>query len=246
MDGTEKANYLILKKKVLHEDWDGLIIVDGIEGTGKSTKAQQIGGFFDPTLNMDRIVFTAEEFERAIINAKKGQCVIWDEADMASSDSVKKQNKALKRRLQLIREKNLFIIIVAPYIFMLDKYLVVGRARALIHCYTKEFKRGFFSFYNQNRLKSLVIRGSRNWNYRVTNPNFRGRYVKGYWVDEKEYRKKKREQSQANSEVEESVDKRYEWIGNAYYKLKLKQKDIGIIFGLDQSQISRIINNLEQ
>ena len=78
-------------------DKDCFIAVDGNEGSGKSTLALQIGKYVDPTLNLSRVVFDAETFREAILRAKKGQCVIFDEAftGLSSRASLSGVNRTL-------------------------------------------------------------------------------------------------------------------------------------------------------
>jgi pantothenate kinase-related protein Tda10 len=63
MDTRLKKN---LEEKVIpaleKQDKDYVLAVDGKEGGGKSTLAFQIGKFVDPSLDLSRIVFSADEF----------------------------------------------------------------------------------------------------------------------------------------------------------------------------------------
>jgi len=74
------------------KDKDYPLLIDGYEGAGKSTFAQQIGKFVDPTLDLDRICMTANQFREAVYTAEKNQCVIYDEAvtGLTASDSISK------------------------------------------------------------------------------------------------------------------------------------------------------------
>ena len=105
-----------VKLSLEEKDKDFVMCVDGSEGGGKSTMAFSIGKYMDPTLNLDRIVFDAEQFKEAIFKAKKGQCVVFDEAftGLSSRASLSAVNKALVGLLMQIRQLNLFIIIVLP------------------------------------------------------------------------------------------------------------------------------------
>ena len=67
-------------KSLQKKDKDCVLAIDGKEGSGKSTLALQLGKYVDPTLDLSRVVFDAESFRQAIFKAKKGQCVIFDEA----------------------------------------------------------------------------------------------------------------------------------------------------------------------
>ncbi len=93
-----------------------------------------------------------------------------------------------------LAQKKLFVGIVMPSFFDVDKYVAIWRSRVLIHVYTgKNFQRGHFSFYNMERKKDLYVNGKRFYNYYKPSPNFRGRFTNAYVVNEKEYREMKRE-----------------------------------------------------
>lgn len=193
MDGYLKLAYDKAKKVILN-DWDFVFLIDGMEGGGKSVLAQQGATYCDPTFNADRIAFTPEEFKTAVLSAKKYQAVIYDEAytGLSSRGTMSDINKILVQMLAEIRQKNLFVFIVMPTFFDLDKYVALWRSRALLHVYTdKGFGRGYFEFYNKDRKKSLYINGKKFYSYTKPRPNFRGRFTNTYTVDEEAYRTKK-------------------------------------------------------
>lgn len=191
-DGYLKSN-LDIAKGVIKDDWDMVLLVDGYEGSGKSVMAQQCGWYLDNTLDINRICFTPEEFKTAILNSAKYQCVIYDEAytGLSSRGTMGAINKAIVSMLAEIRQKNLFIIIVMPSFFDLDKYVAVWRSRALIHCKAINFKRGHFYFWDVDRKKELYIKGKKTYSYSAVKPNFYGKFNNLYTVDEKAYKDKK-------------------------------------------------------
>ena len=137
MDGYLKPN-LDSIKKLVKKDWDFVFIVDGMEGGGKSTFALQIALYLDPTLNLDRVVFDSEEFEKAVLKAEKYQSIIYDEAitGLYSREAMQYINTTLTKLLAQIRQKNLFIFVILPSFFDLDKYVSMWRARGLFNIYT--------------------------------------------------------------------------------------------------------------
>jgi hypothetical protein len=193
MDGYLRAGYA-KAKSVVSKDWDWVMLIDGGEGSGKSVIAQQGAHEVDPTINLDRITFTPEEFKTAIINAKKYQAVIYDEAytGLSSRGTMSDINKTLVSMLAEIRQKNLFVFIVMPTFFDLDRYVGIWRSRGLIHVYTdKGYGRGYFAYYNKDKKKNLYILGKKFYDYKKPRPNFRGRFTNHYIVNEEEYRQKK-------------------------------------------------------
>lgn len=194
MDGYMKEN-LDTAKKIIKKDWDMLFIYDGNEGSGKSVKAIQDAYYCDPTINMDRVVFTPEEFKKAILNADKYTAVVYDEAytGLSSRATMSLINRTLVTMLAEIRQRNLFVFIVLPCFFDLDKYVALWRSRALIHVRTGDsFERGFFSFYNVDRKKDLYMLGKKYYSYGRPKSNFTGRFTNHYCIDENEYRQKKK------------------------------------------------------
>ena len=214
MDGYLKHN-LDTAKKVIQQDWDMVFVVDGAEGSGKSVLAMQCAYYCDPTLTLDRVVFTPFEFSKAIMNAKPYEAVVYDEAytGLSSRATMSMINRTLIKMLAEIRQKNLFVFVVMPTFFDLDKYAALWRSRVLLNVYTGErFQRGFFKFFNAERKKDLYIKGKKYYNYNLVKPNFIGRFCKGYPVDEKEYKKKKkdslldREKKREEAEIKRQIE----------------------------------------
>ena len=195
MDGYLK-NALDTAKHVVKADWDMIFLYDGLEGVGKSVKAMQDAKYCDPNFNLEKIAFTPNAFRRCVINAPKYSSVVYDEAftGLNSRATMSYINRALVQMLAEIRQKNLFIFVVAPAFHDFDKYVALHRSRALIHCYTAEnFQRGYFAFYNIERKKQLFILGKKFYSYKEVKPNFIGRFSNHYVVDEQAYKKLKRD-----------------------------------------------------
>lgn len=208
MDGYLKKN-LSLAKEVVKKDWDMVFVVDGAEGSGKSVLAQQCAYYCDRTLTVDRICFTPKEFKDAILNAEKFQAVVYDEAytGLSSRAAMSLINRTLVRMLAEIRQKNLFVFVVMPTFFDLDKYVALWRSRALIHVYTKDnFERGLFCFFNVDRKKQLYLHGKKFYSYGATKANFIGRFPNFYTVDEVAYKKKKKDSLSKDASLDEDDD----------------------------------------
>jgi len=196
MDGYLDANLDIIFDQINHKDNDFVGIVDGFEGVGKSVIAQQVAYRVDPTLTLDRICFTADEFKKAVLGAKKGQAIVYDEAITGafSREAIQQMNVVLIKMMAQIRQKNLFMLLVLPSFFDLDKNLAIWRSKFLIHChYGTHFKRGFFKFANLDKKKTIYIEGQKLYKYPRESRywNFWGRFPKHYTINEKKYRDKK-------------------------------------------------------
>jgi len=228
-----KAQSFLTKKvkdKIQKKDKDYVMIIDGYEGSGKSTLAQQFGTFVDPTLNLSRICMTTDEFKQAIIRADKNQCVIYDEAvtGMTAGDSISRIGKLLKSMMMQMRQKNLFVIVIIPTVFELNKYSVLSRAKSLFHTYEKKDKMGYWVGYNKKDLRKLYLLGKKTYSYKIRS-RFIGRFYGKYTVDEDEYRKKKEKALWAIETTDSEVEKNNKYmtqrdsIINGLYSCGLKQ-----------------------
>lgn len=200
MDDRLKANVKNkIKGSLVKKDKDYVLVVDGMEGSGKSTFAFQIGKYVDPTLNINRICFDAETFRDVVYKAKKGQCIIYDEAftGLSSRSSLSGVNRMLVSLMMQMRQKNLFIIIVLPTFFLLDKYVAIFRARTLLHVYELKGRRGYFKVYNQKLKRLLFLKGKLTYEYnpKKIRPRLGGRFYGVFALGDdgvlKEYLKKK-------------------------------------------------------
>lgn len=185
-------------KSLKQKDKDCVLVIDGKEGSGKSTLALQIAKYVDPTLDLSRIVFDAESFRQAIFKAKKGQAVVFDEAftGLSSRASLSGINRALVSLMMQMRQKNLFVVMVLPTFFLLDKYVALFRTRALLHVYESRGTRGYFRLYNSRIKKYLYLAGKNTYSYAgKIRTRFRGRFYGVFALGsdelERKYRKKK-------------------------------------------------------
>jgi ABC-type antimicrobial peptide transport system ATPase subunit len=117
------------KREVLTKDQDKVIGIDGREGSGKSVLAQQLAVELDPNFNIDKIAFNADKFMRMIKDParKKGDCIILDEAFLSanSRSAMSTINKSMVGLATEMRQLNLFVIVVLPSFFDLDKYFAL-------------------------------------------------------------------------------------------------------------------------
>ena len=221
MDGYLKTN-MDTANAIIKKDWDMVFIVDGGEGGGKSVLSQQCAKYNDSTFNIDRIVFTPKTFRDAIINAEKYQAVVYDEAytGLSARATMSLINRTLISMLAEIRQKNLFVYIVMPTFFDLDKYAALWRSRALIHVYTSDgFERGYFAFFNKDRKKDLYILGKKFYAYGKPKANFHGRFTNHYTVNEEEYKEKKRNSLLAREKKGEEESVKQEVMAQMFERL---------------------------
>lgn len=252
MDGYLKTA-LDTAQQVVKKDWDMVFIVDGNEGSGKSWLAIQAAYYCDPTLTLDRVAFTPKEFRTCVMRADKYQSVIYDEAftGLSSRATMTYINRTLVNMLAEIRQKNLFVFIVMPTFFDLDRYAALWRSRGLIHVYTGQgFKRGYFAFYNTDRKKHLYIEGKKYYSYYKPKPNFIGRFTNTIPIDEEAYRKKKLDSLTAREQLGnlegDFLDIKRQLFPRALkYSHKLMKKEIADILGISVVTFRTWMRNLK-
>lgn len=228
MDGYLKDN-LDVAIRVIKRDLDMVFSIDGGEGAGKSVLTMQCAYYVDPTLTLERVAFTPTEFRHAIINAQPYQSVIYDEAytGLSSRATMSLINRTLISMLAEIRQKNLFVFVVMPTFFDLDRYVAIWRSRALIHVYFgDDFERGYFAFYNTDKKKDLYINGKKFYGYSKPRPNFSGRFTNYYPIDEAAYRLKKKNSLIAREKSVEEAEKRREIEAELFERIMNLSKDI--------------------
>ena len=203
VNGTKKELYMDgglhhqLTTKVVpsvqKKDFDWFMVVDGEEGAGKSVFGMQIAKTLDPNFNIDQVAFTPAEFISLVVNAKKHQCIVFDEAftGLSSRSALSEVNQLLVSLMMEMRQKNLFIILIMPTFFMLDKYCVLHRTKGLFHVYIKQGRRGYWNFYNRKRMKMLYLKGKKYYEYVHSKPIIFGRFLDQYTIDEDAYKEKK-------------------------------------------------------
>jgi len=183
-----------IKKRITKHDKDYVMLVDGYEGAGKSTFAMQIGTYIDPTLCLERLCMTADEFKKAIMSAGKGECVIYDEAvtGLSAGESITRIGRLLKSLMMQMRQKNLFVIVILPSLFEFNKYAVLSRAMSFFHVYESSGRMGYWVGYNRKDMRMLYLKGKKTHSYLVRS-RFNGRFYGKYTVNDEEYRTKKEE-----------------------------------------------------
>ncbi len=184
-----------VKRRVNQKDEDYFFAVDGEEGSGKSVFAMQIACYLDPTFCLERVVFTPEAFQNAIVSASLGQVVLFDEAfrGLSSRGALSQVNKLLVQLMMECRAKNLMVLVVMPTFFLLDKYVALWRAKGLFHIYRNKGLRGYWMYFNKKKKRVLYPVGMKNYySYAYPKSNFKGRFANNYLLDEDDYRRKKK------------------------------------------------------
>ena len=118
--------------------------------------------------NLNYIVWTPKQFERVVNTAPPHSAILFDEFVLAGlgTEAMTKVQNTIKKYFTLIRKRQLYIVLIIPYIFLLSSYFAVARTRALIHVTSPDgIKRGYFKFYSYTQKKDLFFYGKKQWKY---------------------------------------------------------------------------------
>lgn len=163
----------------LKNDYDGLIIVAGDEGKGKSRLIlHAIEHWIRITQNREPVAEDVKyitldkiDFVNELQNPDKYSIVVMDEAgEMASRSAMSRFNKIMTHAFQVIRGLNKLTILILPSLWDIDSFFRRRRARGFIYVY----KRGSFAFWSQSRLRKMVALNEQYpvKNYWRTRPTF--------------------------------------------------------------------------
>ena len=194
IDGYLFNNLYMIRQYAKKYNGDILYVVDGEEGSGKSTIARQVAIVLDNKFDHKKICYSTQDAIQMHKTNGKWSSLCLDESkeDLDRKSTMSKNNKHFMNFLSQSRQENKFLAVVLPSIFDLDKYVAEHRARFLIHCYKHRGRNpGYFKFYGKNGIKKLFLYGQKTREYNVT-PGFTGRFLKHEVVDLKEYDKRKR------------------------------------------------------
>lgn len=208
IDSTLKENLDNNFIKSVEAKWDGIFMVTGMEGSGKSNITSTVLKYLDPNFpgeligdgtthrHCTRIVFTPEEFLKAVDEALPMEAIQCDEAilEFMAGDAATAVQKLLSKKMVTIRKKRLYIAFVIPSIFDFRKQMAVRRTIFLIHTYSPDrIQRGSFKFYNYEAKRLLFMKGKRDDNQNAHPPDFIGTFTdtEGLFFDIGEYDRKK-------------------------------------------------------
>lgn len=237
-------------KKAVDKNWDGVILIDGVEGSAKTTLAGGVSYYLDSRYNLDSVVFTPKQFNDAVDNAPPKSAIHWDEFVLGglSTEAMTKIQTTIIKKLATIRSKQLYIILVIPYIFMLRTYFAVGRTRFLLHTHTPDgLKRGYVHYFAYDNKRELFFNGKKLFDYSKARYNLRGRFVntEGFFFNSKEYEKKKSEAVKSIDFEAKKEDYTRQRLKQLVYNLKTKegykQSKIAQLSGYVQQRISQLV-----
>lgn len=225
------------------KSWDNNFIIDGEEGSGKTTLSWGIGFYLaektNRSFNLNNVFFDAAEMMQFAADTRK-QIIIWDEAALEglATNWQSKIQKNLIKILMTARKNGHFFIFNIPKFYKLTEYVAVDRSIILFHVYSPDnMTRGYFTAYNRKKKEYFYekYRASRKKSYHDF--TYRGTFPKTYAsiINEEEYDKKK--DKAIASILSDDTEK-----GNKYeIKLKELQYKVSKISGLEKQEIARQI-----
>jgi len=167
MDEFLKRRLDTLKHIVYKNNWDGVILLDGLERVGKSTLGIQIGYYLaDGNFTVNNICVDNNDAVRKIESFPDKSVLLVDEGSLVfnSKDIMKKEQKRLMKILNVVGQKNMIFIIVLPSFFDLNKQIAIRRSKFLLHCYTNNtLQRGRFAYFGEDAKKKLYSVGKKNF-----------------------------------------------------------------------------------
>lgn len=196
--GVDETLYQVLSEAHIRnsKDFDTIFLINGQEGAGKTEFAKYCGILLNQNITLDNVVFNGEQFLSAVNDADDFSVIIYDEADDLSNHWADKLLQLLKKSMKRIRKKNLYIFLVTPTMFDLNKYFVLHRTLAVFEIVLgRGFKRGYWKLWNRRDKRLLYINGKRYNDMSAWKPTASGRFQKvpewfdGFSLDDYESKK---------------------------------------------------------
>ncbi len=236
--------------KVIKRNFDFVLLVDGVEGSGKSTLGLTCAWYLSKgKFGINNICEGSQDAVDKLEKLPDKSVMLIDEGSLlfSSKDAMRKEQKKLISIIQVIRQKNMILIIVAPSFFDLNKYISVDRSRFLLHVYTgARLERGKFTYFGTRKKRMLYALGRKNYNsYAKPRSDFVGRFDDFEPPFYKEYLKTKRKSlidALRRDEKPKEIDKETQILSNFQkYAPEVTQKVLAKGFCLSERTIrSRI------
>ena len=264
-----KLDLIVERVSLVGSKKDAVIIFEGGEGEGKTTfsiatayyLAEKTGRTFDEK----RVFFDAEKMIEFAINTER-QIMIYDEPALQalSTDWASSVVKNLTRLLMMARKKQHIILINMTKFYKFNEYLVVDRAIALLHVYSRRnIECGRFLYIRKKNLENLWrdYRFSKRRNYKryaskkvrgtfpdILNPEYKNNVLSEFDVENYE---KKKDAAIMQIGKDKKRDKKTVWRAERLIKLKekfpkMEQKELADILGVSVSTLKRDLVEIKE
>lgn len=164
-DTDEVLNKVVASydKKINEKDDDGLLIIAGTTGTGKSNLMLHIEEkYLKEKSSINYIAFTRNDLadiQYEIQQLPKPRFLAYDEANVSKRDSLSKWNKDLIDLYLANRGKNIFNVWCNPTVDYLDKVFIKDRVSGVIIVVTKSIDRPrIYYYFTKKRLLELLTK----------------------------------------------------------------------------------------
>jgi len=129
-----------IRDRLYKKNKNYLAVICGATGDGKSYSALQLCKRVDPSFNIERVAFRAQDFLDLLDSntLKKGNAVMWDEVGAGGLPAKTWwaiTNRTINYVLQTFRTDNLCVIMTTQDLYYIDK-----DARKLLHSYMEALK----------------------------------------------------------------------------------------------------------
>lgn len=168
--------------KILQDnDFDAFFMIDGLEGSGKSTLGMTCAWYLtDGRFTPENIGETIPDTKQKLKLLPPGSTLLIDEGSLilSSADGARTTNRELKKIINVIRQKRMVVILIAPAFHFLDEDITTRRCRFLLNCrLRKGLKRGTFMYFGEKQLRSLWTNNRRKGlNYKQPSAKFVGSF----------------------------------------------------------------------
>lgn len=144
--------FINMVKRGIDQKWDFVMVIDGREGSGKSTLGLHMKAMYDGNYNLDHVLFDATSMVHEMQFAPRGSCIIVDEAiiSLYKREALKDFQTTLVKAFSIVRARNLFFILVLPNFQDLDPNIRT-RANYRLYSYAKRGIRGYLQVYQPQR-----------------------------------------------------------------------------------------------
>jgi hypothetical protein len=223
-------------------------LISGTSGSGKSTLGfSSIAMYLDPKFTQENIVFCAKDLIKRATQVDDFSCLILDESQLDLSNRVTGSTEFLRllNFLSQVRQRNLYILLIAPSFFDLSKTICLDMSSLLFYTYVgKGFKRGNYLLFDKGDKLQLWLHGKTSMNYGAVGATHKGTYsLNKDFIDEKEYLRRKREfLDNLETKIDEKKVDKYQ---RDKFIVKLRERgmtftEISDIVGISDSVCGRI------
>lgn len=245
-------------KKIISKGWDCICLVDGPRRGGKSTIATLMAYVYsNGKMSVNNYARGTEDASERIKELPDESPLIIDEGSLvlSSKDVLAKEQKKLMKIIDVCGQKNLFLIVVLPFIFELN-FSIVSKARFFVHIYTDEnLNRGRFGYWGEKKIAFLYSVGKKNYySYSKPEADFIGKYTDFRPPFYKEYLELKKKSLIEALDIGKKKEEKLSWyqkhfrtgVYNIKKKHKFKHKELAELFECDERTICMSLANKKE